>query len=346
MKILITGITGRIGTNVANFLIKSGHDVTGFSWSEDQKLEKIEKIGCKVVVGDLENYDDVRNAVSNNEVVLHMGAAFQSGGPFTPNQYFDINVKGTFNILEACSKNSNLKHLIVTSTDSTISKYPEKMMNKPIGEFDLPQDGTEWYGYSKILAENLSRRYFMAENLPLTILRFSMVFGRFEVCGWSQFYTGHFIETINNSNVKNKIEIIDALTEEKNNGKELIIPTKNGVSWKKHVIDIRDIVHAYDSILCNKNTFGSTYQIAGPKSFSWEDVIPKLSKYLDLNYCRVELPINPTFYEFDLSSSIKDFDYSPKWDVVSMMKDELKSSDQDFGDVVPTEEDFRRGYQV
>ena len=142
MNILITGITGRIGSNVASFLIKSGHSVTGFSWSQDQKIEKMKKIGCKIIVGDLENFDDVNKAVSENEVVLHMGAAFQSGGPFSPNQYFDINVKGTFNILEACSKNSNIKHLIVTSTDSTISKYPEKKLTCSIAEFDLPQDIT------------------------------------------------------------------------------------------------------------------------------------------------------------------------------------------------------------
>ena len=48
---------------------------------------------------------------------------------------------------------------------------------------------------SKILAENLCRRYYDAEKLPVSILRFSMVFGRFEVCKWSQFYTGHFLET-------------------------------------------------------------------------------------------------------------------------------------------------------
>ena len=47
MNILITGITGRIGSNVASFLIESGHNVTGFSWSQDQKIEKMIKIGCK-----------------------------------------------------------------------------------------------------------------------------------------------------------------------------------------------------------------------------------------------------------------------------------------------------------
>ena len=41
MKILITGITGRIGSNVDKYFINSVHEVTGFSWSKDQKLEKM-----------------------------------------------------------------------------------------------------------------------------------------------------------------------------------------------------------------------------------------------------------------------------------------------------------------
>ena len=132
MKILITGITGRIGSNVAKYFINSGHEVTGFSWSKDQKLEKMKNFGCQIITGDLENYDDVNNAVQGKEVIFHMGAAFQSGGPFSPGQYFDINVKGTFNILEASLNNNQLKHLIVTSTDGTIPKYPKKRINLSI----------------------------------------------------------------------------------------------------------------------------------------------------------------------------------------------------------------------
>ena len=134
MKILITGITGRIGSNVAKYFINSGHEVTGFSWSKAQKLEKMKNFGCQIITGDLENYDDVNNAVQGKEVIFHMGAAFQSGGPFSPGQYFDINVKGTFNILEASLNNNQLKHLIVTSTDGTIPKYPKKRIESPIGE--------------------------------------------------------------------------------------------------------------------------------------------------------------------------------------------------------------------
>ena len=60
----------------------------------------------------------------------------------------------------------------------------------------------------------------------------------------------------------------------------------------------------------------------------------------------MDIPANPTYYEFDISSSKKDFNYNPSWDIFSMIKDELGSSEEDFGDLVPTELDFRRGFQV
>ena len=171
-----------------------------------------------------------------------------------------------------------------------------------------------------------------------------MVFGRFEVCKWNQFYTGHFLKSFKGkpefSNLQHKLE------GHISKGENLIIPCDNSVSWKKHVIDIRDIIHAYDAMMCNQNTFGKTYQIAGPNSFEWSEVIPFLSEKLNLNYCSVDIPAVPTYYEFDLASCKKDFNFDPKWDIFSMIDDELNSSEENFGDIIPTESDFRRGFQV
>ena len=46
-------------------------------------------------------------------------------------------------------------------------------------------------------------------------------------------------------------------------------------------------------MMCNQNTFGKTYQIAGPQSFEWSEVIPVLSEKLNLNYCSVDIPAVP-----------------------------------------------------
>tara|TARA_B100001105_G_scaffold95867_1_gene76243 strand:+ start:153 stop:1196 length:1044 start_codon:yes stop_codon:yes gene_type:complete len=347
VKILITGVTGRIGANVAQSFIDSGHEVTGFVWPGDPQIKKMEMLGCKIIQGDLIDLDAVKDGVNDQNYVFHLGAAFQAGGPFSPSQYFDTNVKGTFNVLEACKESESISHLIVTSTDGTIPKYPEGGIEEPIAEFSLPQDVTDWYGYSKILAENLCRRFYHGEKLPVTVLRFSMVMGRGEVCGWSQFYTGHFIELLQGISGVKSSDALKVLQDFKSEGKELIVPRDvNGRSWKKHVIDIRDIVHAYENIAGNLSTLGKTYQIAGKEPFLWENAIPRLSEITGLDYCSSNLPINPTFYEFDLSASKRDFGFNPIWDIGKMMEDDFNVNEEDNRDVIPTDEEFRREYKI
>ncbi|MDP6960991.1 MAG: NAD(P)-dependent oxidoreductase, partial [Dehalococcoidia bacterium] len=166
LKVLITGITGRVGANIAQNFLSRGHAVTGLVWPGDRQIEKMKAIGAEVVEGDLASSADVNAAVDGHEVIIHLGAAFQAGGPFTPEQYFDTNVKGTFNVLEA-SKNlgDHLKHVLITSTDATMFKYPEGGISKPISENSLPLSTTDWYGYSKVLCESLLNRYHAQDNL-------------------------------------------------------------------------------------------------------------------------------------------------------------------------------------
>ena len=86
-----------------------GHDITGFVFPGDSQADKVAQIGADIVEGDLASSRDVANAADGAEAIFHLGAAFQAGGPFTPEQYFDINVKGTFNVLEAASASNRVE---------------------------------------------------------------------------------------------------------------------------------------------------------------------------------------------------------------------------------------------
>ena len=100
MKVLITGITGRVGANLARQFLQNGHDVRGFVWPGDRQAEKMRSVGAEIVEGDLASSADVSAAAEDQEVILHLGAAFQAGGPFTPEQYMDTNVKGVFFLIQ------------------------------------------------------------------------------------------------------------------------------------------------------------------------------------------------------------------------------------------------------
>ena len=94
MQVLITGITGRVGAYLAQTLTDDGHQVRGLVWAGDPNTERLEELPIDLVEGDLTNVEDVRHAMKGIEIVCHLGAAFQAGGPFTHDDYFQINVGG------------------------------------------------------------------------------------------------------------------------------------------------------------------------------------------------------------------------------------------------------------
>jgi nucleoside-diphosphate-sugar epimerase len=338
MKILITGITGRVGANLARNFKRAGFDIKGLIWSGDSQKEKLSGLDIEFVEGDLANMEDVRTAVHGVDIIFHLGAAFQAGGPFSSEQYFDINVKGTFNILESsCESKIPIKHLIITSTDATMAKYPEKGILEPISENSLPLSTTDWYGYSKILCEHLANRYYRHKNLNVSVLRFANVWGAGEVLDFNQFQLKTFVNMFKERKDEIGVKIYEKLKNEFSSGCRLIVARDmDGRSWKKHNVEIRDIIHAYKCIINEKKSFGNTYQIASKEPFTWDVLVPYISKKTGDSYTTVELPMNPTFYEYDLSSAYNDFGYTPTLSVFQMVDDSIKFRNGTFNEIVPT----------
>ena len=341
LKVLITGITGRVGANIAQNFLDHGHEVTGLGWPGDRQIEKMKAIGAEIIEGDLASSGDVNAAVDGQEVILHLGAAFQAGGPFTPEQYFDTNVKGTFNVLEA-SKNlgNRLKHVLITSTDATMFKYPEDGISEPIAEDSLPLSTTDWYGYSKVLCESLLNRYHAQDNLRGTIIRFANVWGAGEILKFGQFHLSSFLKQFKirtDDAGKATFKILQSEHDSSAGGPRFIVARDvNGRPWKKHQIEVRDIVHGYEQAVCNPATFGNVYQLGSKEPFTWDVLIPYISEKTGIPYSTVDLPMNPTFYEYDLSAARNDFGYAPSLSVFEMVDEAIRYNEEGGGSIVPT----------
>ena len=190
MQVLITGITGRVGAYLAQTLTDDGHQVRGLVWADDPNTERLEELPIDLVEGDLTNMEDVRHAMKGIEIVCHLGAAFQAGGPFTHDDYFQINVGGTFNMLEAASE-QKVQHFFFASTDAIYKKYPVDGLNQPIREDLMPRKATGWYALSKVLGEEMCISYFRSQRVPVTIFRFALVFATDEILNFRQFYLNY-----------------------------------------------------------------------------------------------------------------------------------------------------------
>lgn len=177
MKILVTGGTGFIGSHLVERLVKEGHEITVLvkKQSENSKREEclniLEKLKVKICYGDILNKESIIDAVQDIDAVFHL-AAIARPMAIPREMYFDVNVTGTKNLLEAC-KNIGLKKIIYMSSISVVGPTRD---GNPVNEQN-PRLPVDVYGESKLAAEEIVFEYINVHEMPIIILRPSMVYG-------------------------------------------------------------------------------------------------------------------------------------------------------------------------
>jgi nucleoside-diphosphate-sugar epimerase len=340
VNVLITGISGRIGANLAKAFLDAGHAVRGLVWPRDRRPKKFEALDVELLDGDLADAAGVGRAVDGMDVVCHLGAAFQGGGPFDEQDYFRTNVRGTFNVLEAARQNANrLKHLFFASTDAAYRKYVPGGMPHPICEDAMPMLPVGWYPLSKQLGEDMCLGYYRAYDLPVTVLRFSMTVAGDEILSYPQFYLRYWLQAYATKTGQAAERVYQQLQSLRQEGQEqlLIARDRTGRSYKKHIADVRDITAAFTAALDKPQVVGEVFQLGGPGPFTWEEAIPYMAGKLGLDYVDLRLDGQvPTFYEFDLDKSVRLFGYHPQYDIFKMIDSAIRVRQGQEPEVIPT----------
>lgn len=181
MNVLITGITGFIGGNLARGLIKAGANVFGLVRNKSQNnLIAIEGFGSKItlVYGDLCDSLLMERILSENGIthIYHLAAQVEVGVAYiNPFLTFESNIRGTYCLLEAARKYSNgIKSIVVASTDKAYGEYAIEDM--PYQE-DYPLIPRYPYDVSKACADLIAQSYSKNYGLPIVVTRFCNIYG-------------------------------------------------------------------------------------------------------------------------------------------------------------------------
>ena len=172
-KIFVTGADGFIGSHLVEKLVLRGHKVKAFclynsngSWGWLDNLDNNLKDKIEVVLGDIRDFNSVKNAMEGTDIVFHLASLIAIPYSYiAPSSYVDTNIHGTLNILQA-ARALNVRKLIHTSTSETYGTANFV----PITE-DHPLVGQSPYAATKIGADQLALSYWRSFNLPLCILR-------------------------------------------------------------------------------------------------------------------------------------------------------------------------------
>ncbi len=175
-KILVTGGAGFIGSFVVSELLKE--DVSevvifdNFSRGSNTYIEdQLKDPRCSLVQGDLREIDVLNEAMSKCNYVVHLAAMWLLHCKDFPRTAFDVNIQGTFNVLEACVKN-NIERLVYSSSASVYGDA----VNVPMTE-DHPFNNRNFYGATKIACEAMCRAFYDRYGLKYVGLRYMNVYG-------------------------------------------------------------------------------------------------------------------------------------------------------------------------
>lgn len=172
-RVLVTGADGFIGSHLVERLVSQGRSVRAMVWYNargswgwlDSASESV-RSSIEVVAGDIRDPAQAREVVRGCESVLHLAALI--GIPYSyqaPESYFETNVCGTLNLLEA-ARHERVRRFVHTST----SEVYGTARSVPITE-EHPLRAQSPYAASKTAADQLALSYFYSFELPVLVLR-------------------------------------------------------------------------------------------------------------------------------------------------------------------------------
>jgi CDP-paratose 2-epimerase len=213
-SVLIFGGAGFIGSNWAHHLLENTdariHVFDNLSRSGVRhNLEALEKAAgrsgrLQITVGDVRDAAAVERAVRGASEIYQLAAQVAvTTSLANPRQDFEINVVGTFNVLEAARKSPQRPFLLFTSTNKVYGEISQMAPQAAETRYQhtqssgvnesQPLDFHSPYGCSKGAADQYVRDYGRIYGLPTTVLRMSCIAGPRQFGNEDQGWLAHFL---------------------------------------------------------------------------------------------------------------------------------------------------------
>ncbi|MEA1984550.1 MAG: SDR family NAD(P)-dependent oxidoreductase [Euryarchaeota archaeon] len=178
-NVVVTGAGGFIASHLTEELVRRGANVKALvhynsrnDWGLLELAQKDLLDEAEVLFGDVTDPFFVRNATKDADIVFHLAALI--GIPYSyvaPENYVNVNIKGTLNVLQAGLDNG-VEKIVHTSTSETYGTAEYT----PIDE-KHPLKGQSPYSASKIGADKLAESYYRSFDLPVATIRPFNTFG-------------------------------------------------------------------------------------------------------------------------------------------------------------------------
>lgn len=260
MRVLITGVSGFVGSHLVKDLVRSGFEVFGVAEIEGRRLleenlwDKMSFFPCDIC--DTRRLGEILQEVRPDQIFHLAGVSFLPQADTNPERVFRVNFHGTLSLYEAVRKSAlSPKILFVGSAYEYGVTFDEGV---PVKEACLlkPVDS---YSASKAAADLLSFQYFYGYGLKIVRVR---PFNHTGPGQSQQFVCSSFAKQIAEIELDNK---------------EAELHVGN-LEAKRDFLDVRDVVRAYRLAL-QKGKVGEVYNICSQKSVTIREILTFLLNF-------------------------------------------------------------------
>lgn len=322
MKFLVTGGCGFLGSNVAKHVIDIGENLVVFDnlariGSEDN-LHWLQSLrNFTFYRNDIRNINEVEEVIKKEkpDVIFHFaGQVAMTTSLANPMLDFEINAKGTINLLESVRKYSPNSIMCFSSTnkvygDLEYMSYKETETRYIAEGYELGFDESlsldfhSPYGCSKGTADQYMADYYRIYGIKTVVFRHSSIFGGRQFSTTDQGWVGWFCQKA----YEIKYNILTKPFEIYGNGKQV-----------RDILFADDLISCYFNALTNiSKTQGNFYNIGGgcDNSYSLVELFAELENMLSIkmNYCQNKARISDQkVFIANTGKAKQDFDWEPK----------------------------------
>ena len=301
--VAVFGASGKLGRHVLRVLAKRGLKVRALVHRTPLDDDNVE---C--VTGSIADAKAVRETMRGADAVVHLATAKED-----PETFFEVALRGTWNILEACREYSQIQQVLLFSGDAAqgIWFFPQPI---PIDENHPLAAYPGYYAFSKAMEETMARQYAIQYGVPISILRASWVFQDDDLLQ-------HFslLENVRPAEPGHGFgEVPAAILQLAQSGQERvpILTDRNGVPLKRHIVHADDVMQAFDKMLGNAAALNESFNIAAPSPFDYRVAANYLAEKTGVP--TVEIPCEYYGFEINVSRARNLLGYAPENDFFRM----------------------------
>lgn len=300
MRVLITGVSGFVGTFLSEKLIENGYEVVGLSRTPAQN-QNVEHIPCDIT--DTERIYNVIKSVRPDEIYHLAGSGFIPYSYTRTAETYNTIVNGTLNLYEALRKLDLDSKVLFVGSAGVYGDGKGAAFN----ENDLMHPNNPYAG-AKACADLISEQYARSFNMKIIRAR---PFNHTGPKQSSDFVCSSFAKQIVN------IE----------NGENNHISVGN-LDVMRDFLDVRDVINAY-ILLMQKGKVGNVYNVSSNKFVSIADLLRMLLKHSNLEKPVIEVDTSKVretdaFIRIGENSKlIMDTNWIPEYELENTMRDLL-----------------------